>query len=364
MDSTAQPFADVVETSLEIASAVATAAGPPWEAVGTACEVIGDILEYFFSSNTDGSSPSVPTLSQIDAALLQQSENNAIQSAYATISNALADFKGFTEGSTIPLPASISAGLKDDPDGPFATLYNTLYQTVTGVDQGNAYKNAVGSLASSTGGDVCVLGGNQQATYLPTFAYGVSVYLLLTSYWVSLAYAVDGPAAKDELALEPAISTLRDVPVYGPVNGWIDYAQTVCSTFDTDVQNRLGLISPETPYEASAFLESSTFLSYFVDNGETVAGFDPTSCPGPNMAPWPGDDLVSDYLPSGLGNVAYAVFAGDNDPSVYSAVTVVQQNYVSLMKQTLYNNYFDPVQMQNTINMWNKALTRLESIAT
>lgn len=351
----------VTEGALSIASAVASALPPPWDVTGVAADVLGDVLDFFFGGTT---APQGPTLQQIVDALDQQSTIAAITSANDAITSSSQIFLSATSNDTLPLPASVNQALTSDPDGTFSTLYNFLHNTVTGTTPGALIDPITSMATADATGDIFTAGTNEQAAYLPTFAYGVSTYLLLTTYWVSLTYSVNKTVDRGEVSLQEVIAQLSTTPVHGQP-GWIGYAEWACAQFTTRVEARLAQVSPETQYSFWDHMLPPTTLyaSYIADTGAPVQGFDPTGLPAQFGLPsWPGTQGGVTLVSEMPAHAVYAADAGDNDQAVYDTVAKLRDAYVERMRQALYDNYFDAGVMSRTIADWKTALARLQAL--
>lgn len=360
-------------TTLEVVSTlaedVAGALPPPWGDVVP--EFIGDLLGFFFPP--DNSTPSTVTLEQIVAAVsaivAQQFTLNDIVQATSGIGATANTFASDTgPGVNVPFPSNINQALKDDPSGIFANLYIFLQNAVTGSDP-TLLIDPMTSMATESTGDISPADSNLQAAFLPTFAYGVSTFLMLATYWVALAVSAQGPTVVASLPLQGAVDRLTGAPFFGQ-KGLIAYAAASSSAFLTLVQERLSQVGPATPFSYFADLDHQEFGVYFQDNGEPVTGFDPSGLTAvldvidssgnvvQETVSWPGNLPLSQ---PGAPNVVYCVQNPNNTQQQTDAVAGVQSSYVSLLQQTIFNNYFDPGLMTQTIQQWNASVTKLQA---
>lgn len=164
-----------------------------------------------------------------------------------------------------------------------------------------ALSTAINQMGTSETGDICTPNTNSQAAYLPTFALGVSTYLLFAKYWIAMAASAGvSPSDLPAYAKTP-IYNLNMASTSGSL-GWINYAQAVSLAFQTLVAARLSQVGPATPY--FIYRNGATFV-YFRDSGEPVDGLHPDNLfvnlvvPGQPQAFrhvfWPGK------FPSGSG---------------------------------------------------------------
>ena len=358
-----QSSAETAEIALEIAATVAEALPPPWDAAAPITTVISGVLKLFFSDSTSPSQ--APTLEQIVGAMRDLAAEGEIKDAKDQITTLLQNFISQTN-SSISLPPSIDYALNQESSGVFSTLYHFLHDTVTGVGNGELW-NAITSMATDQGGDVCKAGDNLQARYLPTFVYGVSTYVLLAKYWVSLAYSVNRTLTPDMLSLDEVINQLGTTQVEGQP-GWIGYADMACRSFEAQVEARLNQVGLVTPFSYHpSLLSGEYFVAYFTDNGSAVDGFDKTplapalglpSFPGAMHGPLPvkGGGYPPD-LPDGT---VYQLYV-QNEPPAYVPVQQLRQAYVEQMREVIYANYFDVSKMQQTITHLREALGQLQA---
>jgi hypothetical protein len=349
------------ETAFKIAGAVAAATPPPWgEALGAGAEVISDVLGFFFPSE-DGASSSGPTLQQILAGVAQQFTHAEIQTATNAITATASIFHNQAKNAA-PLPKgmTIKEATTQDPQGVFSLLYDLLQKIVGGNDRSLILP--ITSMATDVQGDVCLLYGHAQAAYLPTFAYGVSTYLLMTEYLVGLAFSVGGPDAVQDTEFLAAIGNLTE-PFYGQ-NGWIGYAEAVNQSFRDAVTHRATFIHDAIPFTFpdSSIPPNPVPAVYFQDFGEPVANFDPSHLYlSDHSYGWPGNAVDLSKAPDG------AVFAVPNPWSTQERadqVHEVREQYIVLMFDVFYKvNYFNPDVMLMTIDSWKKSLAKLQAAA-
>lgn len=354
----------IAQTALEIASAVSDALPPPWNVAGTALEVISDILPFFFpDASEDGAS-----VDQVITVIAQAFEQQDIYEAVSAIATTAHVFASYTAPGALDIkfPASVNDALKNHPGDAFAQLYTFLQNAIGGIDE-SALLEPITSMESDASGDVSIQFANKQAYFLSTFAYGVSVYVLLASYWISLAVSTDGPIAAIDMDVDVPINNLADAGL-SDNSGWIQYATAAVDAFSQLVEDRLGQVSPVTP---GTFGIHEISVSYFADEGTPVTNLNPSSLGGTfevwtgpgastytidTFVGWPGNFLS--YMPADT-NAVFAVYNPfGQDQS--GAVQPVREAYCELMRQTLYNNYFDPGAMTQTIQGWTTALAKLQ----
>ncbi len=366
-------MADLLTTALEVAAAVANAFPPPWGRVSSSSiTAIGDILSYFFGTSS-GSQPS-PTLQEILTALDQTFTRQDIETATNDITQVVQTFDSATDpdqvippnvppppGPTYPLPSNINQELTTNPDSPFSKLYNMLNAAIFGSQDYPVVPGII-SMSTTTQGDICPADSNLQAAYLPTFAFGVSTYLLLTNYLISLAYSVGGTAAIADTNINTAYNNLAVTPFLGTPGGWIQYASSAISPFESLVEARLQQISAfpySQPDDTPPWEE--VYAVCLSDSGEPVDNFDPSGL-GANLdngwVAWPGN--VSTSWPNNAQNVVFCA-ASDNSQADTNAIQALYSQYVDLMRSTIYVNYFDPGKMSSLIQAWNAGVSKLSS---
>ena len=347
--------------ALAIAGTVASAAAPPWSVVGATATLIGQVLEYFFNGTT---TPSPVTIEDIAQQLQQQSATEQIREATASINTTLSSFFAKTENIDLPLPTSVRKGLRGP--GQFSNLYNFLEKVVTGNDASDLVR-PINSMAEAAdpAANICLLNGDRQAAFLGTFAYGVSVYTLIATYWTSLVASVDGVVDSSNISLGEAINRLAatTVPADGS-KGWIAYAEKARKAFFLKVNRRMEDVGLATPFDwFERLFETRPTVIYFSD-GQPVDRFHPETLQTSPLPPWPGTRLIpGDFAitrcPSG------AVYAAGVNPlapgNVPADTTNLRNRYFVALQQQIYKNYCDPNAVADSIQQWKKTVERLRA---
>lgn len=360
----------VEETALTIASTVAKAFPPPWgPAAAVAATTVGDILNYFFPDT--GATPPAATLLQIADALKAQSTADQISLAHSQIGGTLSSFLSATYNADTPFPSSVNAALTEDPGGAFATLFKILSDAVTGITP-DALSTPITAMTSSSQGDVCTTGSNEQAAFLGTFAFGVSVYTLMASYWISLVTAVDGKADSTNISLNEVVNQLTATPAMPDgTAGWIAYAEAACTALNNLIAARTSQVSPATPisFWDDQLFSGDDYAVYFADTGDPVANFDPTTLAlpaSPVIDGWPGSEWGgTEPLITHLGlNSVYAMSYTDaNAAAVTAQVQQLRETYVAGIQEAIYKNYSDAGAVETAIASWKVIVQRIQAVA-
>lgn len=353
-------------SALQIAVDVAAALPPPWDATTPLVSTFADLFNFFFAPASDPA-PNISELAAIFTTVLQQEfTNSTIQAQTADLNTIVNVFNGSTYNATDPIPPSLEAGLSEEQYSHFQMVYYNLLDWVNGNAHGGlpGLLNIVSQMQSAETGDICTKDTNQQAAFLPTFVLAVTIYLLLAKYLIAMVAAAGVEAADLPPYAEMPIFNLTSATCLNqpPSQGWIAYAQAVSQAFAPLVAARLNLQQIPNPIDYYAE-HNGTYYVYFQDFGEPVEGFNPWSLSvelntyrggnfGNYTVPWPGN------VPFETVEAANVVFAvqTDNSQDDFNSVQSLRNQYHDLMLQTIYNNYFNPGDIANTIQTWNSIL--------
>lgn len=357
--------------ALQIAIDIAEALPPPWDEVTGIVSTFADLFNFFFSPNDPA--PSTSALVTIFQTLLvQEFTDNNINTQISNLNSLVNSFNGWTFNATEPIPPSLAEGLGGDNSeySQFQEVYGALNDLINGFANGSlpALIDVITQMETSDvgTGDICNVDTNPQAAYLPIFAWGVTIYLLFAKFWISMAASANASSS--------VLSQNASMPIFNltsanclnqpPSQGWIAYAQAVSQSFQNSVAQRLQAVGPAISYYVA---HNGTYYVYFQDAGEAVAGFNPESLsvtlttyvdskPTSTTVPWPGNVPLEDVW-SETDN-RYVVFAAstDNSQNETNAIAGLCGQYMALMQQTIYSNYFDPDDLAKTIQNWNYIL--------
>lgn len=369
----------IFQQAVSIAASVAGCTAPPFGgAVVMAAELgLGDLLRDLFPDSGSQSDPIKPIVYAVTNAITEEFVKNDLKGYIDDITWAQNQLTTLT-GESVPTPKSIQAALTHDPDGAFATLYNFLHTEVSG--NGRLVPALTHLAVADDQGDINQVDGNAQATYVPTFAFGVSTYLMLATYWATLVTAVE-PAAINDTSLYVVANYLTSTPTSGKV-GWIDYYQSAVNEYVKKVNDRLAEVNNSPAdgvrvYSAPGYMFKEYDAILFSDNGGPVDNFHPN----PQVLKfWADFDQQVNgrppcevVFPGDLGNITCccpnAVFALNigTDPVppsgqdwIVDKCNTLRSQYITLMEQTLHANYFDPNLSQAMVADWQANLAKVQ----
>jgi hypothetical protein len=356
-----------IDTALSIAGMISTALPEPYGAVGEVTfKVLEDFLPYFFGE-PENDAPPPPTLAQIGQLVAVQSATDTEQRALATFNGLLQAYQSRTNNVDIPFPATLSPEVLNDSSNSFADFYTILHGSLTGTSGQFTLITDIESLTttpSTSNESFYSANTNLAASYMNTYAVGVSLYVTLWQFLVSLVYAVENKIPTTFVGnIQQAVNQLTTTPVQGQA-GWIGYAQAMTDALNDAVAARIAQVTPATPFTFGGFdalFGGKAILAavYFDDTGPAVDDFDPSTLTltpyvGKQLAPWPGDDLNMVQR-----SAVYAV-GSSNDQWTTDAVAALRQAYVDTMTQKIYSHYFDGPTMVQTIAKWQEGVRNLQ----
>lgn len=349
--------APCIQTGIDLLFNIANVAFAPFGGAGsTPVSSVEEILSQLGGTDTLPGAP--------QAVSQQGTQINALYGAYQACLDG---------GIAIP-----PAGQTGTPQ--FSDLYNFLEQQVgqTGADTVySAIQQLV--LPGSAAGVNAV--NNQQALALPALVFGVSALVHMTMTKMAIDAQRGNP---DNVNLADAQQLLQWLTAAGvlagdpAIQGWTGYMTSVSGTLINQLGARMAMVTSAIPYTwSSGPLDAlTTFLAYFVDNGQAlqqIPGFSPDMVNAPfaasGLPALPGDGSAQIALgvnPAtiySLGGTSWVALASPPDNSAcLDKVSSARATYCTAMTQAICNNYFDPGAMDAPAKTLNEAAAKMQVV--